>query len=475
MRTRAFWPLALSAALLGCGPSTSDANAAPQRIVLVVVDTLRADALPWYGASAEAAPFLAELAGTSSVFEKARSTSSWTGPATASLLTSQWPFQHGVLNGLVAARALAETGAPVQTGRLPSTAPTLAEVLAGDGWRTFGVSANPNVAAEAGFDRGFDRFVTLEGSAVAVAEAAEVWRDEYLSADRAFLYLHYMDPHAPYHLRDVQLDEATQEALDRYLEEAPPNRPAYADDPRGLRVRHVLSAQREGRLALSTAAVTDLMRAAYASEVQFFDARFRELWERFELDSALVIVTADHGEEFGDHGGFGHEFSLFEELTHVPLCVREPGGRPAGAAARVADPVSLVDVFPTVREFAGAPALGVEAGQDLRAPRDGARVLVAGRTESTTDGGSRTLNAVWSDPLKWIGEAGTGAVQLYDLSSDPTERQSLSATRTDDVQALGAALTNLFRTAPRHEREFVETELDAERRAELESLGYLGD
>ena len=479
MRTLAFFLVVGCLGLVGCGTSGSDSE--PQRIVLIVVDTLRADALPWYGAEPEKAPFLAELTETSTVFERAHSTSSWTGPATASLLTSLWPFQHGVLNGLVAARALAETGVPVLTSRLPASAPTLAEVLASGGWRTFGVSANPNVAAEAGFDRGFERFVTLEGSAAAVGDAVEAWREEFLSSERAFLYLHYMDPHAPYHLRETELDEGTQAALDRYLADAPPNRPAYSKDPRGLRVRHVLRAQRDGRLALSVAATADLLRAAYASEVRFFDARLRELWERFELDSAVVIVTADHGEEFGEHGGFGHEFSLFEELTHVPLLVREPGarqgGRPAATVGRIAHPVSLVDVFPTVRRFAAAPELGVEAGFDLfePLPNGAPRTLVAGRTEGTADGGSRTLNAVWSDPLKWIGQAGTGAVQLFDLESDPGEHRSLSAERAQDARALGDSLKSLFSTAPRHEREFVETELDADRRAELESLGYWGD
>jgi len=472
---RAHLSLGTLALLVGCGGHAS--SGPPERIVLVVVDTLRADAVPWYGAPEASAPFLAELARDATVFDAAHSTSSWTAPATASLLTSLWPFQHGVLNGLVTARALTSSGVPVLTSRLPRTAPTLAETLSEAGWRTFGVSANPNVGTEAGFDRGFDRFACIEGSARAVHAAAEAWRDEFLAAERAFLYLHYMDPHAPYHLRGTVLDAATTSALERYLEGAPVNRPAYADDPRGLRVRHVLNAQRDGSLALDRARTAAVLRAAYDSEVRFFDARFRELFERFELDGAWLVVTADHGEEFGDHGGFGHEFSLYEELTRVPLFVRGPDGTAAGppgaSGARVARPVSLVDVVPTVRRFASAPALAPEAGHDLFARPIG-EALFAGRTEPTTDGATRTLNAVWREPWKWIGRP-RGGPELFDLAADPRERTNLARERPAEAEALAGELARAFAEAPRHERELVETELDADRRAELESLGYLGE
>jgi arylsulfatase A-like enzyme len=168
-------------------------------VVLIVVDTLRADRLPFYGCARNTAPFLDELAQRSLVFENAWSPSSWTLPATVSILTSVHPFQHRVasLHGL----ELKPGDEPVPVDCIPAEVETLAESMQRAGYRTFGIASNVLVGSAVGFDRGFDRFVRLEDEdADAVNASAASWRDEML-AERPFLYVHYFDPHDTFHAR----------------------------------------------------------------------------------------------------------------------------------------------------------------------------------------------------------------------------------------------------------------------------------
>jgi hypothetical protein len=166
----------LALVLAGCAGEAPP----PPSIVLVVVDTLRADRLPMYGGPPDAAPFLAELAERSLVFENAWSPSSWTLPATVSVLTSLHPFQHGVedLVGL----ELPAGSEPVPVARIPDEVATLAEELRAAGYRTFGVVSNVLLGSEVGLERGFDRFVRLDDEdADAVNARVEAWRAEILA------------------------------------------------------------------------------------------------------------------------------------------------------------------------------------------------------------------------------------------------------------------------------------------------------
>src|SRR5262245_26042641 len=237
---------------LGPGPE-SKPRRPPRHIVVILIDTLRADDCPSYGYPKNAAPFLSRLAAESVVFDHAYSTSAWTAPATASLFSGVYPFQHNVTTGFAVTQQMRSTGAEVELDRLPDGIETIAEALKHAGYDTFAVTGNLNVRQEMGFAQGFDRFWSASSgkpSAEELNAKLEQWRQRIEKSPRYLLYAHYMDPHRPYRERG----------------------PLAAGDPAG------------GEMA------------AYDSEISYVDAHLEELFERFGWlrNDTLVVVVADH-------------------------------------------------------------------------------------------------------------------------------------------------------------------------------------
>lgn len=385
--------------LAGCGPPRWDRN-----IVLIVIDTLRVEGLPFYGGRESTAPFLLDLAEQGLVFERAWSTSSWTAPATASIFTSTHPNEHGVIVGLRAYESRKENIEEIRLNRIPDTFDTIPVVLQRLGYRTFGVSGNLNIDATMGFSRGFDRFEMVDyhegqDGRTLLSKLLE-WRDEIEAARPFFLYVHFMDPHAPFHRR---------------AEWVPPDAPP---PPPGRKLED---------------------RVAYDSEIRLVDEQIRRLFGELDLDEALVIVVSDHGQEFDDHGSYGHGFQLYSELTQVPLFLRLPGG-PTG---RVSRPVSNLDILPTLRALLGAAPAEQDRGLPLigpGAPEDAdGRSFFAMRVGLLKDQRSNK-RAVVHAGLKLILTEPDGTTELYDLATDPGEQHDLSAERPRDVAALRALL-----------------------------------
>jgi arylsulfatase len=311
----------LAVALLSC----SRAPTTPPNVVVVLIDTLRADRLGAYGSTRGLTPFLDELATRGTVFLNAYSATSWTAPAVASLFTSRYPGQ---------------TQIATYDSRLADTEVTLAERLQQGGYVPAAFLANSQVSADHGFSQGFEHWWTDKVPKVpasAVRAQALDWLDSGDAHVPAFLYLHFLEPHAPYE---------------------PP-------EPFRSRLKHPVdasveaSAQRKMHAREWTAvapAERDLLESLYDGEVAAIDAELRILFDELErrgvLRNAIVVVTADHGEEFKDHGGMGHGLTLYNELIHVPLIVVVPN-RPGGR--RVQDNVSLVDVAPTLLDLVGLP------------------------------------------------------------------------------------------------------------------------
>ncbi len=159
----------------GCkNNSTKDIN-----VVLIVIDTLRSDHLPFYGYKKNTSPFLLELSKNSTLFKNAFSASSWTSPATASIFTSMYPFQHGVLMGLLAIRNAQKIDPNVVLNRIPEKITTITEVLKNNGYKTFGVSDNLNIDHRQGFSQGFDKFKTfMYKQAPNVNKTIKSWKKE---------------------------------------------------------------------------------------------------------------------------------------------------------------------------------------------------------------------------------------------------------------------------------------------------------
>jgi arylsulfatase A-like enzyme len=403
-------------------------------VVLVVVDTLRRDHLPFYGYTQDTAPFLSRLAGGGVVFENAYSTAPWTAPATASLFTGRHPFQHGVVTGRLAVKKLKEQGAPVRLNRIPRQAQTLAEAMRAAGYETWAVTENANITKDLGFDQGFEHFVSKSPSreADAITDTLLAQRDAMRGGRPDFVYLHYMDVHAPNAGRAPWFDAALE------------GRP-----------REV---------------------SAYDSELRYLDAHLEKTFAALGwLADTVTIVTADHGEEFYEHGLMGHARTLYAEVLNVPLMVHAPG---RFERHRVAERVSHVDVLPTLRALVGqAPAPG-DAGMSLLPLLDGRarklppRALFADLWHATYSERKRFLSATIEGEWKLIDGAPEGP-QLFHLDRDPLDLRN----RHDAYPQVAARLRARFREAdqrlPRWPAEFEDSLQDAAMNEDLRALGYV--
>ena len=338
--------LALGLALLGgCG--------SPRDVLLVTVDTLRADHLGAHGSDLGLTPRLDALAVRSVVFERAYAPSSYTLPSMVSLLTG---------------RHSEEAGVDYNTHRLGDV-PSLAEHLAARGWRTGAVVSNYVLGPRSGMQRGFEHYdATLEErervrgfyerTARPTTDAALAMLDLLLGEPRrpVFLWVHYQDPHGPYTpppgFREAQLDAAR----------------SAADGTRKLPV-----SQKNGfggippyQLLRRGAREVAFYRAGYRGEIAHVDeeiGRFLDgATERGVFEDAIVIFAADHGEALGEADlWFAHGELLIEPLVHVPLWFRLPGHAPG----RRADVASLLDVVPSLAGALGLPPPAEQRGRDL--------------------------------------------------------------------------------------------------------------
>src|SRR5215472_15579703 len=421
--------LLLVLALL-CLPSGCS-RSQPPNVVLIVIDTLRADRLGVAGNAAGLTPFLDSLAQRGIFFRNAYAQSSWTNASVASLMTSRYQSQHGITSfrAVLAADEL-----------------TLAEVLQQHGYATGGFIANFLLSKELGFAQGFDRYQTYsrtvddgQGRPKFIKERAErinaealSWLDEVRQQRPhapLFLYLHYMEPHNPYDPPDANLD--------RVLDGRPRPDRAAVNARMGL-----------PNVGFFADQMVQDVKAFYDAEVISIDAALSDLFhalaERHVLDNSVVVVVADHGEEFREHGLMGHHQTLYEEVLRVPLIVLLS----AQSHGLVVDPiVSLTDVAPTVLDLVGVPSPGRFEGGSLRSLMDGSRAETpSGSKEASSrlpsvgvafselikDGTQRQRpheRAVITAPTKLIADV-DGEREFYDLHADAAET---------DPHALGEA------------------------------------
>lgn len=290
-------------------------------VVLIVVDALRADHLPFYGYKRTDTPFLSSLAKRAILFEHAWAPSSWTTPSVASIFTSLYPFQHGVVSNLIAFKKSAAPETQLTAVLIPDSALTMAEIFRNAGYKTFGVSMNINVTAERKFDKGFDRFAYKDGGKDADFANRQLreWKSEIQAAKSSFIYIHYMDCHIPYRRMN----------------------PWYVPGTDNIS-NHI---------------------AAYDSEISYLDRRIQEISKFFDWEhDTLIIFTSDHGEEFKEHGELGHGKALFRESIEVPLFFILPE---KVVPRRVEANVTTLDILPTLRNYLGLEKDNKNAGVSL--------------------------------------------------------------------------------------------------------------
>ncbi len=442
------------AAPAAAGPAGAPRHGRDRPNVLVyLIDTLRADHLGCYGYPRETSPRIDRFAAEAIVFTAAEAQTSWTRPAVASLFTGLNPQVHGTND---------------RRDGLPPDVAVMAEAFRGLGYATAAVSTNRNVSRNFGFDRGFDTFVSLKEQTDTreihqlsdrVNEEALAWLDSRPADAPFFLYLHTTDPHAPYEPRS-------------------PYRERFAGAAEGLAAspRETLDALQEGRLE-PTPELREALIGLYDAEIAFNDASFGELLDelaRRELvDSTLIVLLSDHGEEFNDHGRWSHGRTLFQEQLRVPLIVRLPGGVAGGR--RIDEPARQIDLLPTLLDYLGAAAPPGVQGRSLRQWLAGGRAPASEPVPSFAllDLDRQGLHSVRIRDRKLLhhqNPSGQAVFQLYDLERDPAETRNLVYEEGVWASYLLSLLesTRLWRplAAP-------QVELDAELRATLRALGYL--
>jgi arylsulfatase A-like enzyme len=416
--------LAAGCALLGCGDAAQrEARLEdPRRNVLVItLDTTRADALGAYGQPLPATPRIDAAAADGTVFEQVRSSSPSTFPAHASLFTGQHPYAHGVRAN--AGYVLADEST------------TLAERLRDAGWRTGAEVAAMVLGRFQRLDQGLDSYgdplSADEGGGAATRDAIDV-TDQGLAFLREyrhepfFLWLHYYDPHSPF------VPPAPYSDL-------------FPDDP-------------------------------YLGEVRFVDDQVGRVLDEIQAlglrDQTLVAITSDHGEGLGEHEEDTHTFFVYDSTMRVPLVLWGAAEIPRGL--RVSKPVRLIDVAPTLLDLLGLPPLpdaqGVSLGPLLDAPD--AELELTGYGESFAP-----LSLFGSDVLRFVREGRWKyhhklEPELYDIVTDPRELENLAALEPERVDELRARLAKLLSVAPVAPQD-VEAKLDPETLAQLRALGYL--
>lgn len=413
----------------GCG------GPAPPNIVLIIVDTLRADHLSCYGYEVDTSPFISRLASQGILFERAYSASSWTSPATASMHTSLYPFQHGVTTGLLATKRGREIDASIKLNRIPDGAVTIAEVLKEAGYSTFAVTDNLNITEEQGFSQGFDRFQNYNYRAADVVNAKlREWRYDIEGSEPYFVYVHYNDPHQPYNRRKPWFKQEGNKPITRVT--------------------------------------------AYDSEIGFVDSKIKELFDLFEWsDRTFVIVTADHGEEFYEHGELGHGHNLYSQTINVPLVVYPASGFPPGT--RTGAPVGTIDVLPTIREVAGLGPGRFDEGVSLlqsalEAGNPGPERFLLSHLERRWIGGETgyEMKSVIYSNWKYILTI-PGADELYNLKEDLAEKVNLLEERHGAAELLKEHLENFEDECVKLDQIDLEVPVDEELLKELESMGYV--
>lgn len=482
----------VSAAPAASAPAAGERPPSPPasrpNLILLSIDTLRADRLGCYGGPHPASPAIDAMARGGARFVNAYAASPWTLPSHMTMMTGLYPSAHGVhpdRGKLAGVERASQSFAIRGSERLA----TLAERLSRLGYRTEAITEGGWVAAKFGFGQGFDRYVAHDDDNLdaGTQKLALDWLASRASVDGSrgdarpfFLFVHTYQVHQPYH------QPPPYDALF-----VPPGHRGYAL-PRASLPLAILDKFKE-RSFPPTAADVQAFRARYDGEVRHADAFVGHLLatlKRLGLGrDTVVLLTSDHGEELFDHGGFDHGDTLYDEALRVPMILWGPGRIPEGKILRAA--AGSIDVLPTLVELAGGTAFGEKAppiqGESLvprlagRAPDLDNRTLFAETFETVFH---HTLDTDASIPLVSVREgrlqlilhgSNPESVELFDLEGDPAETRNLAPRQPEQVSRLRQALVAWRKNNARHRARYgaATEKLDPETEKRLKALGYL--
>lgn len=450
------WPPPAPADLTAAGtavPTAPPRASLPHMVLLITIDTLRADHMSLYGYSRSTTPFLERLASEGALVQHMSAAATCTVPATVAILSSAYPWCSGVTDQFLGKQ-------------LPDAFATLPERYREWGYQTVALVTNPLINEDTGIAQGFDDFHSLPfnqpyPSAVALNRMV-LRRVDAVKHEPFFLWIHFMDPHYPYHPPESTYADFLDDDL--YDDERLP----------AIRFGHRGGARRDRTLSEAdyrNPVEAGYLVARYDGEIRLFDralgSLFDELGARGLLEDAAVALTADHGEGLGEHGlYFQHCQDAYESDVHVPALFWRPGTVPAGRT--ITTPATHVDVAVTLLELSGIPAAGdpTVQGVDLlsRQPRprpvfsqsawwDGLTVELMGEepllpTRTVLEDGWKyvltpahelaqvrgipSLVHAWRSLLNGVWRPGA----LYHLPSDPSEMRDRAADEPERARRL---------------------------------------
>jgi arylsulfatase A-like enzyme len=436
-------------------------------IILVSIDTLRADHLSSYGYTRETTPAIDSLAQDSAVFLNTFATAAWTLPSHISLLTSLFGYNHQVYH---------------TNENIDPAITTLADLLRQNCLFCAAITGGVFISPQYGFSKGFDSFSEAAGDFSVYDSAERLFQafSEWIGQNRDknfFLFLHTYQPHSPYD------SPAPYNSLFR----------SANSKLQKVKILDYLGG-REGTFKPLTEQERQDFIGLYDGEIRYTDERLiKPLLARLkQLDlynRTMVIVTSDHGEEFFDHGGWEHGHTLYNELLRVPLIIKFPDSKFRGK--RIEPIVSLVDVMPTILEEMGREDANLRLdGRSLHPLLKGEsredRVFFADRKSRVTDTNTSQrvtlnngrmkliLNKVFSPKeltFYLYPPPQTPPVELYDLREDPAEKKNIADTQADLVRRLTAQMDGLFKNA--RPRQAAKTKMTKELEDQLRALGYI--
>ena len=447
-------------------PTAASLEEEAPNVVLLTVDTLRSDLLRPYGSATTIMPTLDALCENGILFRNARSAAPWTRPAMASIMTGLPPLTHRVLT---------------RKSKLPERARSIAEVLSEAGYTTAAIGSNPALRSEFNFDQGFKeyRFFPRDSSGSSLggllldhlrrdtdpdtselADMAIDWISRH-NDQKFFLWLHILDPHMPL---------------------IPPE--DYVNQNHALRQTGVLFSQttpiRSGDHS-PTSSDRESLKELYKLEARYVDDNIRRVLDSLKnrglYEESLIVIASDHGEEFWDHGGFTHGHTLYDELLRVPLCLKLPW---TSEAIQIENSVSTEDIAPTIIELARVRESDQPAEHSLsRFWRSSNNTPSVEPIFSTATRFYGDQVSVVFDDMKYIKNIYSGEIMLFDLKSDPMEKESVAENFPDIVAQAEALIEEYLSSSVKQSQalglsdEVLSGDLSPELAAKLRALGYV--
>ena len=429
-------------------------------VVLITIDTLRADHLSCYGYGRNTSPNIDRITETGIIFNKAIAPSSWTAPSMVSLFTSVYPVNHGVKHGI----GYRENQTIHVQEVFASNLVTLAEILKAHGYKTFGVASNLHLSEKFGFGRGFNYFRCLPFlPAPQVNKTVYSWKNEIQTSDKFFLWVHYFDPHFPYYARTPWIDGYTSQELTKELNlsekewtEILKLTPVFKKYPQYL----------------------DNLIALYDSEINFVDSYIGKLVQKYGFDKdTLLIITSDHGEEFLDHEKLGHGQNLHGETINIPLIIKFPDGV---SEKIVSEQASLIDIMPTVLQLLNIDPPEHILGKSLLETNDlpfWLKKMLRRNDElqyvfSELDIKFKT-KALLTEEWKYIYDFEKEKGQLHNIQEDPLELNSLANKRVKESSQLKEYLLRWVSEAKKYPAKKHNVQLKPTEKEKLQELEYL--